>query len=101
MFEIGLGCDTYCGTVRGLWRSLSPRAELREAERNTTCLERSTKTGALDGGNVLVGNQKMNALEVRGSTSRFGEFDPIIDGGADCGRRSGRGDCTICFAENL
>lgn len=83
MLEIGLGCDMNYepGASVALWRKLFPRAELWEAEYNSTCVESATKQGKLDGFNVLVGDQGNDKTLDAWIETSGGEFDVVLDDG--------------------
>ena len=91
MLEIGLGCDMKYGPGASahLWRSLLPHAEIWEADRDETCVDKHRLTLSALGIKALVGDQGQSStleewLRVSGArhSPRRNGFDFIIDDGS-------------------
>jgi len=84
-FEIGLGCDMSYGPGASsqLWKKLFPEAEIWEGEFDAACVEKvlNDESGALDGLNVVTGDQGNVTVLDKWIQKSGGDFDVVIDDG--------------------
>ena len=103
LFEIGLGCNMNYGPGKSVyvWRKLfGESAEIWEGEFDAVCAQKLKDTGALQGINVVVGDQENKTTVNEWVVTTGGKFNVIIDDG---GHQNGqiRNSFDILFAKAL
>ena len=85
--EIGVGCGASNYSSPGLslqiWKKLlvDVKAEVWQADQNSTCVESALKVGKLDGSNILLGDQGNETTLAQWVHESGGKFDVVVDDG--------------------